>query len=127
MTWLPFILLTISFAAYFVSQLQIFGKLKTHALSFWGEDSWERKYSAIKDAPDTWYYRFFKIKYKERFPGSATIFVALTDGYHLMQFISHLSLITAFALLTANFWLYFISIYALKFIVWFVVRKIFER
>ncbi len=34
-------------------------------------------------APDTWYYRFFKLKYKERFPGSATIFVAVTDCWHL--------------------------------------------
>jgi hypothetical protein len=33
------------------------------------------------------YYRAFGIKYKEAFPGSATVFVFLTDGYHLIQWI----------------------------------------
>lgn len=61
--------------------------------SFWGKDSWVRKYTTssfehvVFDlAPDTWYYRLFKISHKERWPGSATIFVWLTDGFHLMQF-----------------------------------------
>lgn len=57
---------------------------------FWGANSWMRKYRFKGDMyhdlpPDNWYYRFFKIKYKERFPLSATLLVAFTDGYHLMQ------------------------------------------
>lgn len=62
-------------------------------ISFWGKDSWRLKYKfspldfiLMEPAPKTWYYRIFDIAYKERFPGSATIFVWLTDGFHLMQF-----------------------------------------
>lgn len=67
--------------------------------SFWGEESWKRKYKRegmnattndpyrLYAAPDTWYYRFFKINYRERFPLSATVLVFLTDGYHLVQWV----------------------------------------
>jgi len=55
--------------------------------SFWGVNSWVRKYdSTLPIIRTNWYYRTFKIIYKEHFPGSATIFVWLTDGYHLTQF-----------------------------------------
>lgn len=62
--------------------------------SFWGTKSWVRKYKKnqqIEDGylfilpPDNWYYKIFRIDYKERFPGSATVFVFVTDGYHLVQ------------------------------------------
>jgi hypothetical protein len=60
--------------------------------SFFGVDSWMRKYTRARDlrffAPGkSIYYRLFKIDYRERFAGSATIFAFLTDGYHLCQFI----------------------------------------
>lgn len=88
---------------YSIQELHAHGKLKWmgEEESFWGEHSDRRKYRQtnpegwVIDAPDTWYYRFFKLKYKEAFPGSATIFVIFTDGYHLMQFLFKLFLIAS--------------------------------
>jgi hypothetical protein len=63
---------------------------------FWGEYSYMRKYKlgakiATDErpipAPNNWYYRLAKVKYKERFLFSTTVLVFLTDGFHLMQFI----------------------------------------
>lgn len=95
------ILSFLSFAAavccYSIKELQAHGKLKWSKdyNGFWGQDSSNRKYKKdwskdplgydVFKAPNTWYYRFFKIKYKERFPLSATLLVSLTDGSHLMQ------------------------------------------
>lgn len=63
--------------------------------SFWGKESGNRKYARSKHsapdrydlvaAPDNWYYDLFVIKYKEKFPLSATVLVFVTDGYHLVQ------------------------------------------
>jgi hypothetical protein len=90
------IFLLLAIGCYTVSQLQQHGKLRwmqhgNYRRTFWDEDSYLRKYkltenSTVIKAPDNWYYRFFKIKYKERFPLSATLLVPFTDGYHLMQF-----------------------------------------
>lgn len=86
---LSFILFIFAVICYSIKELKTFGKLKWMSRfpwGFWGVDSWKRKYKEPRQqAPDNSYYRFFKIKYKERFPGSATIFVFLTDGYHLCQ------------------------------------------
>lgn len=98
-----------SVICYTIKELAAHGKLKWATETyggglpkFWEQDSWMRKYKKDKinteaykfeGAPNNWYYRFFKIKYKERFPGSATIFVTLTDGFHLMQFLFKLFLI----------------------------------
>lgn len=59
--------------------------------SFWGKDSWRRKWATTPFGEfvtnsNNWYDQTFDLAYKERFPGSATIFVWLTDGFHLMQF-----------------------------------------
>lgn len=84
---------------YSVKELQAHGKLKwSNALmDFWGSESYVRKYKGkwqndntgynydFEHPSDNWYYRFFKIKYKERFPLSATLLVSITDGAHLMQ------------------------------------------
>ena len=92
-------LLAVSIACYSIRELQSHGKLRWQKedASFWGNDSWLRKYKLddkkqLIEASDTWYYRFFKIKYKERFPLSATFLVAFTDGYHLLQSLSFLSM-----------------------------------
>lgn len=63
-------------ALYAISQLQQQSKLRGQKAgdSFWGERSWWRKYKGL-DAT------------KEAFPGSTTIFVFLTDGYHFCQFL----------------------------------------
>lgn len=91
-TILSFISFALGVFCFSVKELQAHGKLKwvKDGHPFWDQDSWERKYASddeghILPAPDNWYYRFFKIKYKERFPLSATLLVSLTDGAHLMQ------------------------------------------
>lgn len=91
------ILSTIFFAlavvCYAINQLWNHGKLKTNS-HFWDSVSYLNKYDtknvALKAPLNNWYYKFFKIPYKERFPGSATIFVFLTDGMHLTQFLFNL-------------------------------------
>ena len=58
--------------------------------SFFGVDSWKRKYKSglIYPAPrGNFYYKLFKLDYKEAFPLSATALAFLTDGYHFLQFI----------------------------------------
>lgn len=75
---------------------------KTDQHSFFGSKQWTRKYSAttlagrmngknyydFDKAPSNWYYKLFSLKYKERFPGSATILIHFTDAFHLAQFIA---------------------------------------
>lgn len=106
--------LLLSVVAYSISQLQQHGKLKCSTLTygFWGSGSWWRKYKTETDsrftlakAPDNFYYRFFKIKYKEKFPLSATFLVSFTDGYHLMQSISFICLALCISILSnVSFW-----------------------
>ena len=71
-------------------------KSQREKFSFWGEESWVRKYKRANKfvdeyhriiAPDNWYYNLLKIKYKEKFPLSATVLVFLTDGFHLVQWL----------------------------------------
>lgn len=46
-------------------------------------EHWANKYAQpLEEAPDTWYYRTFDLKYKEAFPLSATLLVSLTDKWH---------------------------------------------
>jgi hypothetical protein len=81
--------------AYAIHELHAHGKLKwakeAELQSFWGRESWARKWADSKSirwpAPSSYYYKLFNLAYKEKFPSSATVFVALTDGSHLMQFI----------------------------------------
>lgn len=59
--------------------------------TFWNPDeSWKNKYQVntegeLTTAPNTWYYRTFDLKYKERFPLSATALVFTTDAWHLSK------------------------------------------
>ena len=67
--------------------------------SFFGKESWVRKYARHPKSNDEiyltlppprwakWYYKFFGVRHKERFPGSATFLVAFTDGYHFLQWL----------------------------------------
>lgn len=76
---------------YTVSQSITFGKFRLRG-DFW--QNWNRKYKEPKEpAPTTWYYKLAVLKYKERFPGSGTIFVSLTDGYHFSQMVFKVSLV----------------------------------
>lgn len=87
---------------YAIKELHSFGKLnwQKEGTGFWGGSSYLRKYkkavgksTALIAAPNNWYYRFFKIKYKERFPLSATLLVSLTDAPHALQLTFKLLLI----------------------------------
>lgn len=80
-----FIFFIIAVVAYTISQLQQHGKLRWSGsgLGFWDVQSWVRKYKKNSNT-------------KPAFPGSTTIFVFVTDGYHLMQEIFKISL--AFAI-----------------------------
>ena len=117
------VLLALSIGFRTIGELQQHGKLRWSKRNddFWNVDSFTRKYkwkAASKDplgydiipmpdkAPDNWYYRFFKIKYKEAYLFSSTFLVFLTDGYHHMQFWSFnfLALAMTFAI-GFNWWL----------------------
>lgn len=72
--------------------------------SFFGSKSDIRKYKYDKQtlrevlATGTWYERTFDLDYKEAFPGSTTIFVSFTDGFHFSNFIMRCSLTAAYML-----------------------------
>lgn len=100
-------------ATYFYTMLSIYFFMESprpgKKFSFWGTDSWVRKYkhgggspinTFIQPSPGNWYYKFFKIPYREAFPGSATIFVMFTDGYHLCQWFFIKCIIAAIAINT---------------------------
>lgn len=113
---LSFLSFALGVFCYSVKELQSHGKLKwmNKPTGFWGELSHLRKYKTteghlMQPRNPNWYYRFFKIKYTEKFPLSATLLVSFTDGAHLMQ--------TAFKLL------FCISIvtYSMEFSSWMVL------
>jgi len=59
---------------------------KSQEETFDGDLDWTNKYKKpLEVAPDNFYYRTIKAKYKERFLFSASFLVALTDNYHLFQ------------------------------------------
>lgn len=108
------LLLAISIACRSISELSLHGKLRWSKGddSFWGEESYWRKYASPIDAPkNNWYYKFFKIGYKERWPTSATFTVLFTDAMHLFQSLFFLSLSGSFSLATGvNFFLVWLGI-----------------
>lgn len=74
---------------YTLSQKQIFGE----------SAGWKRKYrEPFEPAPNNIYYKFFKLKYKERFPLSGSLLVSFTDKYHAYQFFFKLFLCAAIVL-----------------------------
>ena len=66
---------------------------KSSIYSFWGVNGWTRKHyrnplhGTFEVAPKNWYYKFFHLKYRENFPGSATMFVFVTDAHHFFQWV----------------------------------------
>jgi len=128
------ILFIIAAVAYAIKDLQSHFKFKWEGkhTSFWGNNSWMRKYNYTEDMyrtplPDNWYYNTFKIEYKERFPGSATIFVFMTDGWHLMQFVFLNSLLLGFAVLTIHPIIWFIVFRAIWAIVFNISYRVFSK
>lgn len=108
---------------YTVSQLQQHGKIRFKG-QFWDSDShllkWKRP---LEKPPNNFYYRWFKLEFKEKFPLSGTLFVFQSDGYHLSQMLFKVSIIMAIvsyksifgvldiALFYGLFWLVFNLIY----------------
>lgn len=114
-----------------IAELQQHGKLKwsTMYTGFWDQRSWNRKYKwdqfgQLIKAPESWYYKTLKIKYKEKFPLSATLLVFLTDGYHLSQFAYHVFLALSFSLFSGySFWWFWIGIVAVHATVYRLLSK----
>lgn len=80
--------------------------------SFFGKESWKRKYKRdhidrLTPAPRALYYRIFNLKYKEAFPLSATLLVFVTDYYHFFQFVTFQSMFAVVAI-HHNFWTWII-------------------
>lgn len=137
MTLLALISLALSVACRAVGELQIHNKLRWNRTyyGFWGAGSWTRKYKggykgpgastvAIEPAPKGLYYKIFNIKYREAFPLSATFLVLFTDGYHLTQSLSFLTLSLGVSLLAnVNFFLVWISILGIHAIVYRVFQR----
>lgn len=127
MTLLAILFLILAVGSYSISQLVLHGKFKFAQggyYGFWDERSYERKYKKNDDidplgwskypAPTTYYYKLFNIPYKERFPGSATFLVLLTDGYHLTQSLSFLCLSGSLSMFSGySFFIFWIGIVAL--------------
>lgn len=73
----------LSFLCFIVS---IIFYTKSQQRAFEDRDSWENKYKKpLQVAPKNWYYRLFKLTYREKFPLSGSFLVALTDNYHRFQ------------------------------------------
>lgn len=131
---LSLFLLSVSIAARAISELALHGKLKWSGkhTTFWGDNSWMRKYNFKGDMyhdlpPDNWYYRTFNIDYRERFPLSATALVFLTDGMHLMQFVFFLFL--SLSITTAlNFsWWLLLGVWSLIHLVHWGVYRLLQK
>ena len=78
--------------------------------SFWSKGGWKRKYDMNTPAPDNWYYKFFNLKYKEKFWLSGTVLVFLTDIFHLTQFFVIKFILLAVSVDSAfhiNWWMFF--------------------
>ena len=74
---LSIILFTLAVVFYSLSQIRVFAE----------SDDWQNKYrKPIEAAPKTWYYKLTGVKFKEKFPLSATLLASLTDRYHAYQF-----------------------------------------
>lgn len=62
----------------------------------------EDERGALIPAPGGWYYKLFKLKYKERFPLSATALVWLTDRWHMWKSLGQFCTRTAPVLLATD-------------------------
>lgn len=57
--------------------------------------SYQRKYQYPTTAPKNLYYRIFRLKYKEKFPLSATLLAPVTDAFHMAQLLTGIALVGA--------------------------------
>ena len=120
MTLLAILFLILAVGCLSIAWLANHGKLKwsnnKNPRSFWGEWSSDRKYKLWKrsdividkvQAPTTYYYKLFNLKYKEAFPLSATFLVFATDGMHAAQFAYHIFLALSLSMFSGeSFWFF---------------------
>lgn len=80
----------------------IFSKLNPQ---YWDpKTSWIYKWKyPLQPAPKRWYYFGFQPRHEERFPYSSTIFVWLTDAWHLFKALMLACLMSAMVLYTPMF------------------------
>jgi hypothetical protein len=79
------ILLIVGNIVAFISAVHFYAKGQNKA--FADRESWTNKYKQpLEPAKRNWYTKLVGIKYKEKFPLSGSILVALTDDYHRWQF-----------------------------------------
>lgn len=123
MTILAILTLILAVGAYSISQLQQHHKLKGQSdynnfHSFWGVNSWNRKYKLPRQAaPLNWYYKYIaRVKYKERWFTSTNLTVMFTDGYHASQAVSFLCLALSLSLFSGYgflwFWIGIVGVHA---------------
>lgn len=118
-----------------ITELALHGKLRWSGkhTSFWGNNSWMRKYNFKGDMyndlpPNNWYYRFFNIDYKERFPLSATLLVFVTDGMHLCQALFFLLLSLSFSIaLELQNWKQYLLVYIGIHVAHFVTYRVLQK
>lgn len=126
----------IGIAAYTISQLQQHGKLRFNVnnkrFSFWGEDSDKRKYKGQENdklrliiAPSNWYYKLINSPYKERWFTSTWLTVALTDGYHFMQFLFFLFI--SLSVVPLLNWTYGIAFWILAHVIHAILYRTLQR
>lgn len=122
------LLFTLGIIMYSVKELYSFNKLKwsKDGASFWGFDSYIRKYKIKKgreliEAQDNWYTRLFKITKKERWFTSTNFTVAFTDGFHMSQALAKIFICSSFYPLT-NWW-FPILLWCLWGIIWTLCDK----
>jgi hypothetical protein len=66
--------------------------------------SWKNKYDLNKEGNlkpyiKKWYHFGIHPAYAERFPFSTTLFVFVTDGEHLFQFVKNIAILTGFLII----------------------------
>lgn len=132
--WPSIILLGLAAPLYAYCALHDEGKLKgwRPLTGFFGKEQYERKYAKNENgyafkAPKTWYYRFFKLKYKEAYPLSATFLAFTTDGYHLFQLLWKSCIIASISILTPWPWTFFAVGFSLFTFVFAMFYKILSR
>lgn len=128
--WLSLALLCTAAPFYAYCALHDEGKLKGWgSLSgFFGKFQYRRKYNDDLDPPpNNWYYRFFKLPYKERFTLSATLLAWTTDGYHSFQLVWKSLVIASVAILTPWPWTFFITAFSLFTFIFALFYKLLSR
>lgn len=124
-------------ACYAVQQYLVFHNTKNGLFNkyyFFGAESWKRKYErslsfsdyktyGLVPAPDNFYYSFFNIEHKERFPWSATALVFLTSGYNLFQWLMIKFILLS---LTVSYSYGFHFDWIMFFLLWFAWTAIFN-